>query len=242
MAVNGTAGDRPGPRVARVAQAADLPGALKTLGIGMPRPVLVLVGGADGMTADQQAAVTEAIERLAPALGRWGAAVVDGGTDSGVMQVMGQARAATGGSFPLIGVAAECTVALPGTFPADGTARLEPHHTHVILVPGDTWGDESPWLSSIATALAGREPSLTLVVNGGQLTYDDIGHSLQAGRPVIVLAGTGRAADAIAAAAGGQPGDPRAAQVAVSPEARIVPLNNQDALCSAIGSVLAPSA
>jgi TRPM family ion channel len=242
VAVSGTAGDRTGPRVARIARAADLPGALKALGIGRPRPVLVLVGGADGMTADQQAAVTEAIERLAPALGRWGAAVVDGGTDSGVMQVMGQARAATGGSFPLIGVAAERTVTLPGTFPADGTARLEPHHTHVILVPGDTWGDESPWLSSVATALAGREPSLTLVVNGGQLTYDDIGHSLQAERPVVVLAGTGRTADAIAAAAGGQPGDPRAAQVAVSPEARIVSLNDPDALCSAIGSVMAPSA
>jgi SLOG in TRPM, prokaryote len=242
VAVNGTAGDRPGPRVAQVAQAADLPGALKTLGIGMPRPVLVLVGGAGGMTADQQTAMAEAMKQLVPALDRWGAAVVDGGTDSGVMQVMGQARDATGVSFPLIGVAAECTVTPSGTSPTGGTAQLEPHHTHVILVPGDSWGDESPWLSSVATALAGRQPSLTLVVNGGQLTYDDIGHSLLAGRPVIVLEGTGRTADAIAAAAGGQPGDPKAAQVAASREARIVPLSDPDAICSAIKSVLAPSA
>ena len=85
MAVNGTAGDRPGPRVARVAQAGDLPGALKTLGIGMPRPVLVLVGGADGMTEDHLAAVTEAMKQIVPALDRLGAAVVDGGTDSGVI-------------------------------------------------------------------------------------------------------------------------------------------------------------
>lgn len=238
--MSGTADDRAAPRVARVAQAGDLPGTLRALGIGVPRPVLVLVGGAGGMTADQQAAVAEAMKQLVPALDRWGAAVVDGGTSSGVMQVMGQARYATGGSFPLIGVAAEFTVTLSGTSPTAGTEKLEPHHTHVILVPGDTWGDESPWLSSVATAIAGRQPSVTFVVNGGQLTYDDIGHSLQAGRPVIVLAGTGRTANAIAAAARGQPGDPRAARVAASPEAQIVSLDDLDALRSAIGSVLAP--
>jgi hypothetical protein len=229
------------PPIARVAEPGDVPAALTALDIAIPRPVLVLVGGAGGMSPGQQAIMAEAMKRLVPALGRWGAAVVDGGTDSGVMQVMGQARGAAGGSFPLIGVAAEGTVTLPGTPPADGMARLEPHHTHIILVPGATWGDESPWLSSIARAIADRQPSLTLVVNGGQLTYEDIGHSLRAGRPVIVLAGTGRTANAIAAAALGRPGDPRAARVAASPEARIVSLDDPDALCSAIASILAPS-
>jgi len=240
--VSGTADDRAAPRVARVAQAGDLPGTLRALGLGVPRPVLVVVGGAGGMTTDQQAAMAEAMKQLVPALDRWGAGVVDGGTDSGVMQVMGQARDAAGGSFPLIGAAAGGTVTLSGTSLAVGAARLEPHHTHVILVPGDTWGDESPWLSSVAAVIADHRPSLTLVVNGGQLTYDDITHSLQAGRPVIVLAGTGRTANAIAAAARGQPGDPRAARIAASPEVRIVPLGDPDALCTAIGSVLAPQA
>lgn len=228
------------PPIARVAEPGAVPTALKALDIAVSRPVLVLVGGASGMTADQQATMAGAMRQLVPALGRWGAAVVDGGTDSGVMRVMGQARSAAGGSFPLIGVAAEDTVTLPGTSSAVGTARLEPHHTHIILVPGDTWGDESPWLSSVARAIADRQPSLTLVVNGGQLTYEDIENSLQAGRPVIVVAGTGRTANAIADAARGHPGDPRAAQVAASPEARIVSLDDPDSLCSAVGSVLAP--
>ena len=167
--------------------------------------------------------------------------MVDGGTDSGVMQVMGQARDSAGASFPLIGVAAEGTVIVPGAPPAPDAAALEPHHTQVILVPGDTWGDESPWLSSVATAIADSRPSLTLVVNGGQITYDDIEHSLQAGRPVIVLAGTGRTADAIAAAAHGRAEDPRAARVAASPGTRIASLDDPESLYAAIGSVLAPA-
>ena len=229
------------PSFARVAQPADLSTALKALGLAVRRPVLVLVGGAGGMTPDHLASMAEAMERIAPALDRWGAAVVDGGTDSGVMRVMGQARDSAGASFPLVGVAAEGTVIIPGTLPASGAVALEPRHSHVILVPGDAWGDESPWLSRVATAIGDGKPSLTLVVNGGQITYDDIEHSLRAGRPVIVLAGTGRTADTIAAAAHGQAGDPRAARVAASPGTRIVSRGDPQALYAALESVLAPA-
>ena len=84
-------------------------------------------------------------------------------------------------------------------------------------MPGD-----GHWLSRVATAIAAGQPSLTLVINGGQITYDDIGRSLRAGRPVIILAGTGRAADTIAAAARGDIADPKAAQAAAAPGTRIV--------------------
>ena len=207
--------------------------------------MLVSVGGAGGMTPDQLAVMAKALERIVPALDGWGAAIVDGGTDSGVMQVMGQLRAAAGARFPLVGVAAEGTVIVPGTILPGTSARpdaaaLEPHHTQVILVPGQTWGDESPWLARVATAIADGQPSLTLVVNGGQITYDDIDHSLQAGRPVIILAGTGRTADTIAAAARGDTADPKAARAAASPGTRIVSLDDPQALHAAIESILAP--
>ncbi len=253
--MTGAAGERAVPPSARVGQPADIPVVLRTLGVAVRRPVLVSVGGAGGMTPDQMAVMAKALERIVPALDGWGVAIVDGGTDSGVMQVMGQLRAAAGARFPLVGVAAEGTIILPGTplpgtplpgTPLPGTsgrpyaAALEPHHTQVILVPGQTWGDESPWLAQVATAIADGQPSLTLVVNGGQITYDDIDHSLQAGRPVIILAGTGRTADAIAAAASGDTGDPKAAQVAASPGTRIVSLDDPPALYAAIESILAP--
>jgi SLOG in TRPM, prokaryote len=227
------------PPTARVTEPGDVPTALKALDIAVRRPVLVLVGGAGGMSPEQMTALTGAISQVIPALGDWRAAVVDGGTDAGVMRVIGQARATAGASFPLVGVAAEGTVILPGRRPAPHAAPLDSHHTQVILVPGNAWGDESPWLSLVAAAIAAGQPSLTLVVNGGEITYDDIEHSLQEGRPVIVLAGTGRTADSIAAAASGQDEDPRAVRAAASPGTRIVPLGDPAALRSAIGSVLA---
>lgn len=239
--VTGTTGDLAEPPVARVAQDADLPATLRALNIGVGRPVLVLVGGAGGMTPAHLAAMANAMEHVIPALDEWGAAVVDGGTDSGVMRVIGQAREAARARFPLIGVAAEGTVILPGRQAAAHAAPLEPHHTQVLLVPGDAWGDESPWLSRVATAITEGQPSLTLVVNGGQITYDDIDHSLRAGRPVIILAGTGRTADAIAAAALGHAEDPRAMQVAASPSSHVVPLGDPSALYSVIESILAPA-
>jgi hypothetical protein len=75
---------------------------------------------------------------------------------------------------------------------------LQPHHTHFLLVPGDHWGDESPWIARVATLLAGEAPSVTLLVNGGEISRQDVAHSLAAGRPVLVVAGTGRLADELA--------------------------------------------
>jgi SLOG in TRPM, prokaryote len=238
--VNGTTGELAVPPSARVVKPADIPAVLRNLGVAVHRPVLVSVGGASGMTSDHLAVMTKALEGIIPALDGWGAAIVDGGTDSGVMKVMGQLREAAGARFPLVGVAAEGTVVLPGASARPDAAMLESHHTQVILVPGEAWGDESPWLSRVAAAIADGEPSLTLVVNGGQITYDDIDHSLQADRPVIILAGTGRTADTIAAAARGDTGDPKAAQAAASPGTQIVSLDDSPALYAAIEAILAP--
>jgi hypothetical protein len=230
------------PPVARVADPGDVPATLKALGIATARPVLVVVGGAGGMSPEHMTALAGAVGQIIQALGDWGAAVVDGGTDSGVMRVIGRARDTAGASFPLVGVAAEGTVIVPGApRPAPGAVPLDPHHTQVILVPGDTWGDESLWLSRVAAAIADGRPSVTLVVNGGDLTYGDIEHSLEARRPVIVLAGTGRTADAIAAAAHGRDADPRAARVAAFSGTRVVSLGDPAVLRTAIGSVLAPA-
>src|SRR5206468_11337979 len=65
-------------------------------------------------------------------------------------------------SFPLIGVAPAGAVALPRSsdpHPAPEAVPLEPHHSHFLLVPGERWGDESPWLAAVVAALAGDRPS-----------------------------------------------------------------------------------
>ena len=182
-----------GPRTARLADRGSLGRALSVLGVHCGRPVLVSVGGAGGMAAEHLDAVAAlARERLVPLIERLGAAVIDGGTDVGVMKVMGEARAALDARFPLIGVAAAGTIKAPvGDGSNPDAAEPDPHHTHLVLVPGSSWGDESPWLPVVAAAVAEGSRSVTLAINGGAITYDDVERSLEAGRPVIVVAGAG---------------------------------------------------
>lgn len=219
---------------ATVQRAEDVAEAVRSLGLAEPRPTLVLVGGAGGLGARREEQVRPFIDDvLVPIVGEVAGAVVDGGTDSGVMRLMGDAaaRAAQAGrAFPLVGVVAIGTVALPGERltqkgDAEGTARLEPHHSHFVLVPGDDWGDESEWLSLVATVLAGPRPSATVLVNGGETAWRDVEASVAAGRPVIVVGGTGRAAEDITAALGStEPGD-RGYRLAASGLVDAVPLD-----------------
>src|SRR5712692_7321254 len=129
--------------VLRVHRAEELGVSLRELGFHSPRPTLVLVGGAGGLNdADLTRLRPLFVQALAPLANALGASVVDGGTDAGVIRLMGQARAETGATFPLVGVAAVETVALPDASPPRADAApLEPHHTHFLLVPGDQWGD-----------------------------------------------------------------------------------------------------
>jgi hypothetical protein len=198
--------------VIRVHYTPELPAALDSLGLRRLRPVLMLVGGADGLGEADLASLRSLFVRvLAPMAEALGAAVVDGGTDTGVMHLMGQAHHKTNSTFPLVGVAATGTVTLPSsTSSSPDTASLEPHHTHFVFVPGSEWGDESPWLARVASVLAEGAPSVTVVVNGGETTWEDVGRSVEAGRPVVVVSGSGRTADVLAAALRGEEADERA--------------------------------
>jgi hypothetical protein len=224
----------------RVSTLEDLPQLLETARLSRG-PVLVLVGGAGGLEAADEGRLTSLIrEHVLPPVVHAGATVVDGGTDSGVMRAMGNARVEAGAQFQLVGVAAVGTVPGPGDVPEHvAETRVEPQHTHIALVPGDTWGDESAWLSEVASVLSTGHPSVTLLLNGGEIAYADVDHSLAAGRPVVVVAGSGRTADAIAAAAHGSPGGPRAARIAASPLVRVVPLDPPRMVSAALAEVLA---
>ena len=216
----------PGPVVIRLEhgpESVDRVGPVLTqAGIRLGQPVVVLVGGASGMsTADAATASALFDAALVPALRTTGAGLVDGGTNAGVMALAGSARsrASLGGIH--IGVIAAGTLAqVGGNDPSSDPVEMEPHHSHVLVVPGADWGDESPWLSRVATVLSDGQPSVTLLVNGGEIAYQDIELSLSAGRPAIVISGTGRTADDIA---GTPPATPRARALARSPLVQVIP-------------------
>ena len=196
--------------------------ALTQAGIPLGMPVVVLVGGASGMSAADAATASALFDAaLVPALRTTGAGLVDGGTDVGVMALAGSARsrASLGGLH--VGVIAAGTLAgVDGNDGSSGPVEIEQHHSHVVLVPGTDWGDESPWLSRVAAVLSDGQPSVTLLVNGGEIAYRDLELSVDAGRPAIVIAGTGRTADDIAAS---PPATPRARALARSPMVQVVP-------------------
>jgi hypothetical protein len=215
--------------VIQVHHEGELPTALDKIALDSKHPTLVLVGGASGISqADMSRLQRLFVEAIAPIAQELGVAVVDGGTDAGIMRFIGQARTEIGATFPLIGVAAIGTVILPENPPPfPDAAPLESNHTHFVLVPGSNWGDESPWLAHVASLLSEGFPSVTVVVNGGEITFQDVSYSVKADRPVVTLDGSGRTADKLAAAVRGEATDGRATQLAASGQVQTIDLNNE---------------
>ena len=139
--MNNQAGDIQASHI-RIASTDEIAAALDSAGLRLDRAVIVLVGGAGTMGEKEFETVAKVLrDEVVPVAERRDAVVIDGGTDSGVMQLIGRARSTLGGRFPLIGVAAEGTVLVPvaGT-PSPDAVKLEPNHTLFLLVPGTQWG------------------------------------------------------------------------------------------------------
>jgi hypothetical protein len=182
-------------------QLADLGQAISDLHLNGSHPVIVLIGGEiDEKQADVTRRAIQTISRIAEEMH---ALIICGGTDMGIMAEIGQSRSKSGGTFPLVGMAPEELVTW-----TDGPAsskkswwgkkqrwQLEHHCTHFILVPGSQFGDETPWISDTATLLSKDNRSVTILLNGGEVSRKDIELSLKSGRPVIALSRTGHLAD-----------------------------------------------
>jgi hypothetical protein len=157
------------------------------------------------------------------------------------MYLLGRARSRSAATFPLVGVAAAGTVSFPGGHPDhDDAWPLDAHHPHFVLVPGRAWGEESPWIARVATELAGGSPSATVLVNGGEIAHTDVQHSLDAGRPVLAVAGSGRTADELARAVRAEPASERAVRLAASGLVRAVDTDDPSALARALDAALRP--
>jgi SLOG in TRPM, prokaryote len=168
---------------------------LDQLGLERGRPVVIVVGGAAGLDAQLEAPLTRLFtDAVFPACARRGATLVDGGTDAGVMQIAGTTRRSLRSEVPLVGVVAEGTTNWGGSDLPDA-ASLEPNHSHVILVPGRHWGDESPWIPRIAAAIADGAPQAAIVVGGGEVTERDVRNIARSGAPIVAIRGTGGVAD-----------------------------------------------
>lgn len=179
-------------RGANITDDKEIPAALTELQIPHPNTVIVLVGGAGGIGFWDKFPMRKAIRIIAHLAEETQSVVVDGGTQAGIMTEIGRQRKQNKFSFPLIGVVFDSLL-----MKEDAKSVLDPNHTHFFLIPGEDWGDESAWISKIATAIAGDQKSMTILVNGGNISRTDVQYSLLEDRTAVVMRGTGRMANEI---------------------------------------------
>ncbi|NOY58807.1 MAG: hypothetical protein GXO75_07720 [Calditrichaeota bacterium] len=158
--------------------------------------VILLVGGAGFASPEALKRMSAFFDALAEVLVRRNITVIDGGTNAGVMALMGRALAEKGRRAPHIGV-------LPAKAQVDESGLLaeeipEPHHSHFVLINSNQWGDETMVMNSLAHLIAGNAPVLVFLVNGGQIALKEIELSIHKGYDIIIVRGSGRLADEIA--------------------------------------------
>ena len=181
---------------------ADAQTILKTLDIAQPQALIMVFGGAKGLDDSRKARLAELFRNaIAPAVADAGAIVIDGGTESGVMAMMGEALARDGRESHLLGIAPAGKVTYPGG-PNDANigdgAPLEPNHSHFVLVESDEWGGETGTMFKVAKAL--NVPVATMLINGGQIAGGEASQSVRNGWQLLVVEGSGRFADELSAA------------------------------------------
>ena len=181
------------------AQAADI---LRALAIQKPKALILVFGGAKGLDETAKNRLEQLFSRgIARAAARASALIIDGGTQSGVMAMMGQGVADRGGKSVLVGVAPAGKVSYPEG-PAEGSiedgAPLDPNHSHFVLVDSDEWGGETEMMFELAEGLAEQVPVIALLVNGGAISRDEVLRSVRHGWPIVIIEGSGRLADEIA--------------------------------------------
>jgi SLOG in TRPM, prokaryote/SMODS and SLOG-associating 2TM effector domain 1/Protein of unknown function (DUF4231) len=203
---------------------------VKALGISQPQSVILLLGGADQLDETLKNRLAQLFSRgIARAAADANALIMDGGTQAGVMAIMGQGVADRGRKSSLLGVAPAGKVTFPGRSAVQAgngeSAPLDPNHSHFVLVEGNKWGSETGMLFEIAAVF--NVPVLAILVNGGTVAKDGLLQSVRHGWPVIVIEGSGGLADEIAALVK-QPkeiDDPALAEISAEGDLRLFPID-----------------
>ena len=166
-----------------------------------PKSLVCIFGGAAGLhdllvpglkTLIQKGAAVGAIMS--------GAMILDGGTEAGVMSMIGSALQ----PYPehiirLLGVVPAGVVKLPGDEElhknVTGKTPLESHHSNFALVPSKEWGGETSSMFTLARAIRYKLPTVAILANGGFISKKEIVNAVRQKIPVIVISGSGRLAD-----------------------------------------------
>jgi hypothetical protein len=180
-----------------------------------------LSGGASKMSSESERALLDLFDGLTMLTAeglRLG--VGDGGTQAGIMQAAGNARAKSKAPFPLLGISPAREI------PPGGTTPIDPNHSAIIAVDNPDWdgtngyfGSETAAMYKVFARLADGKPSVAVVANGGGITLAEIDENVRAGRPIVLVSGSGRAADVLVSLLANQTADSAEAELRQKAEA-----------------------
>jgi SLOG in TRPM, prokaryote len=175
---------------------------VRALGIPQPGSLIMIMGGAARMDERDHSNLMRLFsEGIAHIAASHNALVIDGGTQSGVMELMGQGIAQQPRRPVLLGISPAENVTYPGktTHRADNEQiPLDPNHSHFVLVDTNEWGGETETMYELAKVYSQSCSSIAILINGGAIAKNEVLYNVHQRRPIIVIEGSGRFADEIA--------------------------------------------
>ncbi|MGH1363914.1 MAG: DUF4231 domain-containing protein [Calditrichia bacterium] len=162
--------------------------------------VIVIVGGTqESEDAEKNSRIEQLFNRgILQAALNTNALLIDGGTDYGVMKKLGQAVADRSERPVILGIAPRGKINLPGEN-VEGNHSLEPNHSHFVFADSAKWDDSTSLMFRLAEQLSNDKPVMAVLVNGGKTSKDCIVQATRRGWRTLVLKGSERLADQIAA-------------------------------------------
>jgi SLOG in TRPM, prokaryote/SMODS and SLOG-associating 2TM effector domain 1/Protein of unknown function (DUF4231) len=199
---------------------------VRALDIKPYKAIVLVLGGAARVDQKLVPQLVQLFGRgIARAAAEANAVIIDGGTQAGVMAMMGEAVAGRGYKSTLVGVAPAGKVTYPSDSATGDSATsvpLEPNHSHFFLVEGSDWGAETATIYKLIGVLtrkgtesasperkprkqaaeesATKVPALAILASGGPISRDEVLRAVRNNLPLIVVEGSGGLADEVAAA------------------------------------------
>ena len=213
----------------------------EAMGISSPSPVLAVIGTTTDLDPDLDARLLPAVLAAVDVAARSRSVIVTGGTDAGVFHLIRLALAvAPSPPAGIVGVAPDGLVSADDAPATADQVDVDPDLTALVRVKGDQWGDETPMLSRVITEVAIPDRAVVLLVGGGDGTRVEVAEHLRQRRPIVVLGGSGRLADEVAARTAGRDDEELGVLLAAG-DVRVVPLSaGPAALRAELQGVLRP--
>lgn len=182
---------------------ADVKEILDALNIQRPGALIMIAGA----TSELSEEITSHLAQLCslgimPTVNKKNAMIIDGGTQVGIIKLIGLSANEWGHRLNLLGITCAGLVTYPGG-PSikeelrDMSAPLDPNHSHFVLVQTEIWGRETETMYALAQLISKGIPVITLVINGGNIAKNEVLYSVRHGWPLLIIEGTGRLADEI---------------------------------------------